>query len=556
VDSGLERTLNYDPNSGISRLVTKKISLASAEQRKGRAGRVQQGKCIRLWRESENTAFEKYHLAEILNADLTDMLVQLAKWGSPHFDDIDWITQPPKAHFDSAVSLLQSLELFTASGTITHLGKEVSELGLPVRLAKMIATTRHPAHRNIACRLAAMLSERDILLGSDSADLMLRYNLLDCSISELKANGTKCNISAVKATTDLERTLRQKVAKSRFSKSQLELDSQLDQTSVIACLALLAFPERLAMQRASAIQRANSSARYQLANGKGVRLREHDPLCKHPLMVVTNCDLREREGLIFSAVPIDLSTLKLVFENLLNIQQNNVFDIKTGRFFGERTLNYQNIKLALIDKGQADADFITDTLIEQIKTKGEALFNWTKGCESWLSRLVWLGSVDDDFSEFTRQAIFAKADEWLLPYIGQLNKLQDLKRVDIFSLIKTVLPWQLSSVLDKSAPEYYQAPSGKQVKIEYDSVQGPKVSIILQEMFGELTSPKLAGKVNIKFELLSPARRPIQITSDIGQFWHTSYVEVAKDMRAQYPKHRWPTEPLNETAGRSIKPKK
>ena len=237
-------------------------------------------------------------------------------------------------------------------------------------------------------------------------------------------------------------------------------------------------------------------------------------------------------------MPIDLSTLKSVFESALNIEKNNVFDINSGRFFSEQTLNYQSIKLAVLDKGQADDDFIAHTLLEQIKTKGEALFNWTKACEAWLNRLVWLGSVDKEFSEFTRQAIFAKADEWLLPYIGQLTKLQDLKSVDLLPLMKTVLPWELSAEFDKRAPEFYNAPSGKQVKIDYNAVQGPKVSIILQEVFGELVSPKLAGNINLKFELLSPARRPIQITSDIGQFWHTSYFEVeryAKDMRCSIP---------------------
>ena len=180
-------------------------------------------------------------------------------------------------------------------------------------------------------------------------------------------------------------------------------------------------------------------------------------------------------------------------------------------------------------------------------------FRFAKLC-IW-NQLIWLGSVDENFPTFTKQSIFDKADEWLLPYIGKVKKLQDLKSVDIFPLIKSVVSWDESSKLDNEAPEFYQAPSGKKIKIDYDSSQGPTVSIILQEMFGELTSPKLAGKVNLRFELLSPARRPIQITSDIGQFWSSSYFDVAKEMRSKYPKHRWPTEPLKELAGRSIKDK-
>lgn len=549
VDCGLERAIVYDPNSGMSRLVTKKISLASAEQRKGRAGRVQEGKCIRLWSESESDSFEKYHSAEILNADLTDVVVQLAKWGNPTFSEIDWITEPPKAHFDSAVELLKSLDLFSATGTITNLGKEVSELGLPVRLAKMITVTRTHEHREIACRIAAILSERDLLISSDSADLMLRYNLIEQSLSELNGSRSNVSMSSVKAAKDLERTLRHKIRRMTFCEVKDAPDAQLEQMAVIACLVLFAFPERLA------IQRSKNSNRYQLANGKGVSLREHDPLCRYQLLVVTNCDLRDREGLVFSAMPIDMSTLKSAFEKSLKVVQRNVFEADTGRFFSERTLNYQNIKLEILDKGEADSTFVAGTIHEQLKTKGKSLLNWTDTCESWTKRLIWLGNVDEDFPTFTKQSIFQKADEWLLPYIGKVKKLQDLKSVDIFPLIKSVVSWDELSKLDNEAPELYEAPSGKRVKIDYDSSQGPKVSIILQEMFGELISPKLAGKVNLRFELLSPARRPIQITSDIGQFWISSYFDVAKDMRSKYPKHRWPTEPLKELAGGSIKNK-
>lgn len=550
VDSGLERTLEYDPNSGMSRLVTKKISLASAEQRKGRAGRVQEGKCIRLWSESESASFEKYHSAEILNADLTDVVVQLAKWGNSKFSEIDWITEPPKAHFDSAVDLLKSLDLFSVTGTITNLGKKVSEIGLPVRLAKMIAVTKTQEHRDIACRLAALLSERDLLISSDSADLMLRYNLMEQSFAELKGSGSKFSMSAVKGVKELERTLRQKVGRMNFCEVKDAPDVKLDQMTVIACLVLIAFPERLALQR------SKNSNRYQLANGKGVSLRKHDPLCKYQLLVVTNCDLRDREGLVYSAIPIAMSTLKSVFETSLKVVQRNVFEPDTGRFFSERTLNYQSIKLEMLDKGEADSTFVADTVHEQIKTKGESLFNWTVACESWTKRLIWLGSVDKNFPAFTKQSIFDKADEWLIPYIGKVRKIQDLKNVDIFPLIRSVVSWDESSKLDIEAPEFYEAPSGKKVKVDYDASQGPKVSIILQEMFGELTSPKLAGNVNLRFELLSPARRPIQITSDIGQFWSSSYFDVAKEMRSKYPKHRWPTEPKQEKAGRSIKERK
>ena len=550
VDSGLERKMVFEPNSGMSRLTTKKVSLASAEQRKGRAGRTQQGKCIRLWRESENGSFEKYHQADILNADLSDVIIQLAKWGTSHFDEIDWITAPPKAHFNSTVDLLQSLGLLTSAGSITQLGIIASELGIPVRLAKMIAMAGSSEHRKIACRLAAILSERDFLFSNDSTDLMLRVNMLGRSISELKSTQVNANISVISGVKELERSLFQKVRQLSSAFSSAELASVNDISSVVACLALFAFPDRLALRRGA------ESYRYQLANTKGVRLKPHDPLCRHELLVVCNCDLREREGVVFSAIPIDFRLLSDVFETSLEIKNSNIFDENSGRFFAEESVFYQNIKVAT--KGQTDADsaYIAAKIKELVAQKGESLLNWTPSCESWVKRLVWLSSVDNEFPHITKQSLFDSADEWLVPYVGKIKRLQDLKKVDVFSLIKSSISWEQQLVLEQAAPEYYRAPSGRKVKIDYDSSQGPKVSIILQEMFGELDSPKLANKVNLRFELLSPAKRPIQITSDIGQFWHTSYAEVAKDMRSQYPKHRWPTEPLKEKAGTSIKAKK
>ena len=549
VDSGLERKIVFEPNSGMSRLVTKRISLASAQQRTGRAGRTQQGKCIRLWSESENRSFEKYHLAEILNADLTDVIIQLAKWGNAKFDEIDWITAPPKAHFDSAVDLLQSLGLYSSTGNITKLGMLASELGIPVRLAKMMAMVHSAEHKKIACRLAAILSERDFLFSADSADLMLRYNLLERSISQLKSSGVAANISAISAVKELQRSLFQKINRLPSEFYSTELECVADVASVVACLALFAFPERLALRR------GQDSNRYQLANGKGVKLKSHDPLCRHELLVVCNCDLREREGVVFSAIPIDVTLINTLFESSLTTKIKQVFEQDTGRFYAEKSVCYQSIKLATTGKEDADPAFIASKIKEQVALHGEALFNWTPACESWVKRLVWLSSVDDDFANITRQQLFSNADQWLIPYMGKVTRLQDLKKIDVLSLIKSSISWEQQAKMDKVAPEYYCAPSGRKVKIDYDSSQGPKVSVVLQEMFGELVSPSLAGNVNLRFELLSPAKRPIQITSDIGQFWHTSYFEVAKEMRSKYPKHRWPAEPLKERAGSSIKAK-
>ncbi len=555
VDSGLERTLTFDPNRGMTRLETMRISKASAEQRKGRAGRLSSGHCIRLWSETEHQSLNNFQAEEILNADLSSTVLDLAKWGSINFESIDWLTKPPAAHFDSAKALLISLGMLSDSGKITHLGKAASILPVSPRLAKMILIASTPRQKEVACLLAATLSERDIFVQKGhtqtSADLSLRFNLLENDFKEIKASNNAVRLHSVRAIKDTaSNLLRQFKTIDRYGCEEERLSetfTTLD--SILPALLMQAFPDRLAKRR------GKNTSRYILANGKGASLNESDPLNQHEWLVVNHCDLRAREGKIFSATAIDIALIKAEFTHHLSKESRHSFDDKNGRFSSQTHLCYRNLNIQQLDNSAAPKHFIDQICKQQLSNQGKSLLNWTAACESWMKRLIWLGSINgnNNFPAYTEQQIFDKSDEWLLPYIKIKSNIAELKKVDVLPLLKAIIPWDQLGLLDKLAPELYTSPSGKKVTIKYEEAQGPTVSIVLQEMFGETQSPKLANKVNVRFELLSPARRPIQITSDIGQFWTSSYFEVTKDMRAKYPKHRWPDKPLDEKPGKSIK---
>lgn len=549
IDSGLERTLSFEPNSGMTRLETNKISKASATQRKGRAGRLSEGYCIRLWSESEHQALNEYQVEEILNADLSDTILELAKWGTTEFTTVDWLTPPPLAHFESARTLLFKLGLISKSGKITPLGVAASKLPISPRLAVMLLLASTDRQQKIACDLAALLSERDILINAETADLHLRLTLFEETVSQIKHAKNDVRLGAVKSAKDTARNLKERIKHSSFISDAKTSESGDTTAEIASCLLLHAFPERLAKRR------GKNSNRYILANGKGVSLDLHDSLIQHEWLVVNHCDLREREGKVFSALAINPELIESEFPQLIEERTQNKLNEENGGFSAEKVLVFENLELRSLGTVPVSQNFVHEKLKSMFAKKGEELLHWNKACEGWLNRAVWLAKVIDDFPAISKESVFGTVDDWLFPYIGQIQRMSSLKKVDVLPLLQAILSWEQAQSMEQLAPIFFQTPSGKKVPIEYDSDQGPKVSVVLQEMFGATESPKLANSISIRFELLSPAKRPIQVTSDIGGFWKTSYVEVAKEMRSKYPKHRWPEDPMNEKPGRSIKPK-
>lgn len=548
VDSGLEKVLVYDPSSCMTRLETAYISKASAEQRKGRAGRTQAGSCFRLWDKARQQTLRDFQGEEILSADLTGLILELFLWGENNFEDINWLTPPPKPNFESAITTLLSLGLIDSYNKLTPLGRKATNFGVSPRLAAMLLQADSDTGKGIACELSALLSERDIFTHNKGADIVERL----LAVQDYKKNRN----SAVKtypikrspveqllaSTGTLRRT--QKLEQSRPNYTLSQLQGSTGQ------LLLYAYPDRLAKRR------SNNDGRYQLANGKGVFLYDDDPLFGEEWLVVANCDAQKKEGRIFSAAPISFDSILSSVGDRFVQQEEYHFDKKKQKVTGRSVTRYgsMEIKSSVITK--IPPEKFQNCLLQILEENGFSVLNWTQHCENWLARAEWLGANLESFPGISKELLLRDLETWLLPYVINIKSIAELKKVNVYNLLVSTLSWDDQQRLEREAPTHYITPGNKSVPVIYDDRQGPTVSVVLQEMFGELESPKIAcGKVHLRFELLSPARRPIQTTSDLSNFWNTSYLDVAKDMKGRYPKHRWPEKPLLEKPGRSIKRK-
>jgi len=548
IDSGLEKVLVYDVKSGLTRLDTVSISQASATQRAGRAGRLQAGQCVRLWSESTHNALKPYQPEEITTAELTSLVLELSAWGITHYQDANWLTAPPMHHFSVACELNQSLGLVDVDNKITSLGQKALTLGVEPRLACMMLNSVSDVEKQLACLLAALLSERDILPQANGADLTDRVIAIIDYINDRKSASktTVVNKGAAEQVKKLAQSFANKI-NTRLVVNNLDL---MVIQQHIGRLLLSAFPDRLAKIRSA------HSSRYLLANGRGVSLKSTDSVHGEQWLVVCDCDGKNKDGIVYSCVPISAADFMARIADKVRESVHYRLDEKKEAVIGRQSLHYGSliIREEKLDK-VAPETFIA--CIEGIiRAEGLTFLHWTSRCQSWVARVKWLSQWDASLPDLSEQDLIENLDTWLLPYVSDVKSLKQLKQLDIYDLLVANLTWEQQQYLDEHAPIHYVTPSGKQVAIRYDEHQGPTVSVILQEMFGELASPKIAlGQVSLRFELLSPAKRPIQTTSDLGNFWRTSYFDVAKDMRGRYPKHRWPDKPLEEKPGRSIKRK-
>lgn len=548
IDSGLEKTMAFDIKSGLSRLETSSISKASATQRAGRAGRIENGQCIRLWNESAHNGLSDFQDEEIISANLASLTLDLSAWGITSFEDVNWLTPPPKFHFDIACELNFTLGLFDDKNKISPRGLKALKLGLDPRLASMLLSCETDTEKSIGCILAALLSERDIIIKASSSDITERVLIFNDYLNDRKAfkANHSLNFGALEQAINLAKSFARTMGRTVL----IDVLSLCDLHTHIGPLLLKAYPDRLAQLR------GNSSHRYLLANGRGVTLRDVDSSQGEPWLIVCNCDGKNKDGMVYISAPISLEEIKKGLNRDFSEVTHYTLDNKKEKVIGRQKISYKSLIiyekfLSHIPQEELES-CVKDILIEE----GLTFLNWTEKCDLWLSRAKWLGNIIETFPSMSKAYLISQIDSWLLPYLSNVKSIKQLRQLNIYDLLIANLTWQEQQFLAQHAPESYVTPSNKKIVVRYDEHQGPTVSVVLQEMFGQLESPLLAqGKVPLRFELLSPARRPIQTTSDLGNFWTTSYVEVAKEMRGKYVKHRWPDKPLEEKPGRSIKRK-
>ena len=559
VDSGLAKNSIYDVTSGMTRLLTQRISKASAEQRMGRAGRLQAGHCYRLWTETQQKNMPDYLPEAILHNDLTQLRLNLAQWGIKQSDDMQWLTQPPSTHLDAATELLQSLAFLDQDLNLTKEAFYALQFNLEPRLLRclMTAKQRSQQSQNLACDLVAVLTDQHFYHSQDDADLVNRLEALQAykgnKLQALKRFSIKASVVEQVATSAA--IYRKKLSKLKVNNSlpaALDNESQ-DIKTELGILLAAAYPDRIAKRHSPENQ---AKVNYVMSNGKTAVLKWPNRLKASEWLVVVDLDGQRRDGQIYLATPIEYSALKNHKACKTDVRYE--YNAQKNKLEGKQVTSLGAIILEESALKKPDKTAMQVCLFEAIEQTQLQLLTWNKKIKLWLSKVCWLmetaTEATKDWPDFSHSGLLSSLDEWLFPYISQSYQIEDLATIDLFELIKNRLDYSSQQAISKQAPDYYIAPSGKAWPIKYQTGQLPKVSLQLQELFSELSSPTLAwGQVNLSFELLSPARRAIQTTSDLAQFWQTSYFDIAKEMRGRYPKHRWPQEPLLEKPGRSIK---
>ncbi|WP_417565378.1 ATP-dependent helicase HrpB [Marinobacter sp.] len=536
IDSGQQRRAVFDPNSGMTRLVTGRVPRASAEQRKGRAGRVESGVCYRLWSESEQFGLAEYTPPEILAADLASLVLELAQWGAREAAGVAWIDEPPIAHWQQAVALLQWLDMLDADGAITDHGKAARELGIHPRLAHMVLRGRALGLEVPAAELAALLGERDLLGPGAGADMHERIRVL---------HGERRDRSLDPARLQAVRQ-----AAKRLCGTANPGDRPMPTETDIGRLLAQAYPDRVARRR------PGTAPRYQLSNGKGAVLREDDPLARHEWLVAAELDGKAREATIYLAAPVDLPDLEQDLASHVRDTEEAMWDDGRGTVVARRFRKLGELVLEEKPLAQVDPILIQQGLLNAIRKKGLEGLPWTHDSRQWCARVRLLAQTfpDDGWPDTRDGALLASLEQWLGPFMVGMSRWSDLSRIDLLTALNSVLDYPKQQRLQALAPMALTIPTGQRVRLDYVPENGPVLAAKLQALFGWTETPRVAdGRVPVVIHLLSPAQRPLAVTADLASFWKNVYPEVRKDSRGRYPKHPWPEDPFTAEAQQGTK---
>lgn len=543
IDSGLSRNSLYDTKSGMPGLETKMVSKASADQRTGRAGRLEAGVCYRLWSEAADRSLIPYTVPEIKRADLTSLVLSVNQWGVSNLSDLKWLDLPDDAVIDRAIDLLKSLEALNDNG-ITSSGKRMASLPMHPRLSHMVIKAEEIGHGTLALYIAALLEERDILsLKPDqrTADLRLRIEALNHikknEITEAKRLRSKISVA--------KRILQQvKIWHRRFRMDEAVID--VDKTGL--CLSF-AFPDRIGGLR------RGSEGSYLLSSGRGAKLLPDDPLMVNQFLAIGYLDKGAKDARVFLAAPIDRQDLDDYFYEQIDTEQNISWDERSRSVLAEEKTLLGKLPLQIVRINNPDSDQISEAMLYGIRKLGLSILPWDKKSMALRHRIELLKTHNEITADFSDQSLLNNMEEWLLPYLSGISAAANLSKLNMTEVLKNALDWQDQKKLNDLTPSHIKVPSGSNVKIDYE-VNPPVLAVKLQEMFGALESPKIVnGKINLTLHLLSPAGRPLQITTDLKGFWNSSYNEVRKEMKGRYPKHPWPEDPFIATPTKKIKSK-
>jgi ATP-dependent helicase HrpB len=539
IDAGLARVPRYEPDVGLTRLETVRVSRASADQRRGRAGRTEPGICYRLWDEPQTASLEPATKPEILAADLSSLVLDLAHWGVADPATLSFLDPPPTPAVTEAKSLLGELGAIDGAGRITEEGKRLRALPLPPRLARMVVDATRLGEAELAAEIAVLVTERG--LGGNDVDLGHRLDALRRDRSrraqDARAMAKRWADVAGKERGGAERSL-----------------------SVGALLAL-AYPDRVAKSR-------GANGAFLLVNGRGANVDPASALSREPFLAVAEITGTAAQGRIVLAAPLTLTEIETEFADHIESREEVSFDAGSASLRARRLRRLGAIALAEQPVKIAPSDATARLLAEGIARLGIARLPWSKPLGQWRDRVMFLRratdpgpardrqATDDEWPDLSDAALAATAADWLAPALAGKTALAGLTGDELSEALHALLPWALRRRLDAEAPTHFAAPSGSSVPIDYEAEEGPKLAIRVQELFGLDRHPAIAGgRVPLVVELLSPAHRPVQVTRDLPGFWRGSYAAVKAEMKGRYPRHPWPDNPLAAPATRRAKPR-
>jgi ATP-dependent helicase HrpB len=534
VDSGFARTSKFDPNSGLTKLETIQIAKDSADQRAGRAGRLSPGVCYRMWSKTTQSRMADHRTPEIMEADLANLMLDMAQWGVIDIQQLTWISQPPKGHLSQASEILHQLDALE-NGRITEHGKSLHKLPCHPRIAHMLLKAKEDEMLDLACDTAAILEERDPLPKEAGIDINLRVEALR---RFRKNNGQGSPFGRI-----------EKVAASYRKLFNIVVQNDLFDPFETGIILAHAYPERIAHAQ------PGNNAQFKLANGKMASASHRDDLAHEAWLAIANINAREGMGKIFLAAPLNPKDLAPLVKETEVIK----WDTDGGGLIATKDLRIGSIVLQSKPLPNPDELLRVGVISHAIKSEGERLLNFDELFSQWQNRVLSLRkwNPQDEWPDVSTSSLLITNMEWLSPYLNRVRKPEDLKKINLTEILQHSLDYDKQKLLDKLVPTKIEVPSGSIIKIEYlADGAAPILAVRLQEVFGLEDTPTInQGKTALLMHLQSPGFKLVQITGDLRSFWNNTYFEVKKDLKRRYPKHAWPDDPWTAVAVKGVKRK-
>jgi ATP-dependent helicase HrpB len=522
VDAGLARRPRFEPALGLSRLETVRASQAAIAQRAGRAGRLEEGVCWRLWSEGETRALREFDRPDILDAELSGLALDLAAWGVSDPSTLAWLDPPPKPAWTEAIALLQRIGAMDEANRLTAHGAAVARLPLPPRLAHMVIDAAPQGEALLAARIAMLLTEQG--LGGRTIDLRERLHRFAGERGQ---------------RAEAARRLAERIAKAAGGALG---DADEDQAGRVLALA---FPDRVAKARGDG---------FVMANGRAATIDAASPLAREPYVVVADIAGAAGRAQVLLAAPIALSDIESLFADQIETRATVSVDPASGAARGRRARRLGRIVLSESPLERLSGAELEEALLDAVSSDGLHLLNWDEAAMQARARAAFMRGIEGEtWPDWSDEALVQDAETWLAP---ALSGASALRSVDVSRALLSSLPYELRRRLDAEAPPKFATPAGSSLAIDYTAEGGPALEVRLQELFGQDNHPSIAGgRVPLTLRLLSPAHRPVQTTRDLPGFWRGSYAAVRSEMRGRYPKHPWPEDPLTAPPTRRAKPR-